>query len=490
MVKLRKKTVAAVLAVSLCVSGLGGGQSSSALSALVKKVTLNKGKATLYLGAGKKKASVKLKAKIKPAAAARAYVNWSSSAKKVASVSSKGVVKAKSPGKATITARVGRCRAVCKVTVKRAVKVKKITVSPKEITIKRGTSAFINVNVSPANARNKAVSFKSENKRIASVSKAGTVRGVNPGTTAITVSAKDGSGVSAAVVVKVISNSVKPTPSASPSAEPDPSPSVLPDASAEPTNSPDPSPSATPSASPNAGPTQQIIWVGPAKPPYTPQPTATPTPAPTATPEPLETLVPVEPEKDGSYSLPEDEDFVISDGESSISVDKEMIKQCSDMLEKLGSGVDILSKWETYEEFLKPGDEPLSITRNGCKAVLRNVDGALEAEITMEDGNELTEGSYKIRKADNGMFLVTGKDGIISSAKAMVSGDKYLLTGIEWSDDAPSILRMLGDDAVVDVPRRIISSGTGDKSVDFSSGSPKIIGLPEEMEIYKRVYKK
>ena len=49
---------------------------------------------------------------------------------------------------------------------------------------------------------------------------------------------------------------------------------------------------------------------------------------------------------------------------------------------------------------------------------------------------------------------------------------------------------MLGDDAVVDVPRRIISSGTGDKSVDFSSGSPKIIGLPEEMEIYKRVYKK
>ena len=72
MVKLRKKTVAAVLAVSLCVSGLGGGQSSSALSALVKKVTLNKGKATLYLGAGKKKATVKLKAKIKPAAAARA----------------------------------------------------------------------------------------------------------------------------------------------------------------------------------------------------------------------------------------------------------------------------------------------------------------------------------------------------------------------------------------------------------------------------------
>ena len=471
MVKLRKKTVAAVLAVSLCVSGLGGGQSSSALSALVKKVTLNKGKATLYLGAGKKKATVKLKAKIKPAAAARAYVNWSSSAKKIASVSSKGVVRAKSPGKATITARVGRCRAVCKVTVKRAVKVKKITVSPKEI-------------------RNKAVSFKSENKRIASVSKAGTVRGVNPGTTAITVSAKDGSGVTAVVVVKVISNSVKPSPSASPSAEPDPSPSVLPDASADPTNSPDPSPSATPSASPNAGPTQQIIWVGPAKPPYTPQPTASPTPAPTATPEPLETLVPVEPEKDGSYLLPEDEDFVISDGESSISIDKEMIKQCSDMLGKLDSGVDILSKWETYEEFLKPEDEPLSITRNGCKAVLRNVDGALEAEITMEDGNELTEGSYKIRKADNGMFLVTGKDGIISSAKAMVSGDKYLLTGVEWSDDAPSILWMLGDDAVIDVPRRIISSGKGDKSVDFSSGSPKIIGLPEEMEIYKRVYKK
>ena len=57
--------------------------------------------------------------------------------------------------------------------------------------------------------------------------------------------------------------------------------------------------------------------------------------------------------------------------------------------------------------------------------MLRNVDGTLEAEIAMEDGNELTQGSYKVRKADNGMFLVTGKDGIISSAKAMVSNTAF-----------------------------------------------------------------
>ena len=43
---------------------------------------------------------------------------------------------------------------------------------------------------------------------------------------------------------------------------------------------------------------------------------------------------------------------VISDGESSISIDKEMIKQCSDMLGKLDSGIDILSRWEKYGEAL------------------------------------------------------------------------------------------------------------------------------------------
>lgn len=74
-------------------------------------VKLNKKKATLYVGD-----SLKLKVK----GAKKAKVKWSSSKKKVAKVSTKGVVKALKPGKANITAKVGNKKLVCKVTVKKA----------------------------------------------------------------------------------------------------------------------------------------------------------------------------------------------------------------------------------------------------------------------------------------------------------------------------------------------------------------------------------
>ena len=54
-------------------------------------------------------------------------VKWSTSNKKVATVSSKGVVKGKKAGKATITAKVGKKKYKCKVKVTAA---KKVTTSP------------------------------------------------------------------------------------------------------------------------------------------------------------------------------------------------------------------------------------------------------------------------------------------------------------------------------------------------------------------------
>ena len=73
-----------------------------------KKVKLNKTKATIYRGR-----TIKLKVKNN-----KKKVKWKSSNKKIATVTKKGVVKAKNVGKATITATVRKKKYKCKITVK------------------------------------------------------------------------------------------------------------------------------------------------------------------------------------------------------------------------------------------------------------------------------------------------------------------------------------------------------------------------------------
>ena len=73
-------------------------------------------KATVVVGA-----TLKLTAKLSPTGAKTAYT-WTSSDKKVATVNSKGVVKALKAGKATITVKTANGKkATCKVTVRAAV---------------------------------------------------------------------------------------------------------------------------------------------------------------------------------------------------------------------------------------------------------------------------------------------------------------------------------------------------------------------------------
>ena len=83
-------------------SGNGGGKVSS------KKVSLNKTKVTLKKG---KKVKLKMKG-------TKEKVTWKSTKKKVATVTKKGVVKAKKAGKAKIRASVGGKIYTCVVKVK------------------------------------------------------------------------------------------------------------------------------------------------------------------------------------------------------------------------------------------------------------------------------------------------------------------------------------------------------------------------------------
>lgn len=100
-----KQGVAVLAAISLLITGtmVPGGASAKG------KIKLNKKKVTIKVG---QKVKLKLKNTKKK------KVTWKSSKKKVASVTKKGVVKGKKKGTAKITAKCGKKRYVCKVTVK------------------------------------------------------------------------------------------------------------------------------------------------------------------------------------------------------------------------------------------------------------------------------------------------------------------------------------------------------------------------------------
>ena len=122
---------------------------------------------------------------------------WASSNEKVAVVDQNGKITAKGKGKADVTVKVqnpGSETDVFVATVKVTVTQPVTSVKASSVTVYNGKTAKIKVTVSPSNASNKAVTYTSSNKKIATVTSAGVVKGVKPGTAYITVKAKDGSG--------------------------------------------------------------------------------------------------------------------------------------------------------------------------------------------------------------------------------------------------------------------------------------------------------
>ena len=121
----------------------------------VKSITLNRTKKVM-----KKGNAITLKATVGDSTATNKAVVWSSSNKKVATVSSKGVVKAKGYGKATITCLAmdgsGK-KATCKITVKRYVK--KITLNHTSLTLQYNKKYQLKADVTPANATNRKLKW-------------------------------------------------------------------------------------------------------------------------------------------------------------------------------------------------------------------------------------------------------------------------------------------------------------------------------------------
>ena len=151
---------------------------------------------------------LQLTATITPENASNKNIIWSSSHNTIASVSD-GKVTAKRAGTATITAKTedGDKTATCKITVKsKTVSVTGVSLDRTTAELIEGESLTLTATVTPSNATNKKIIWRSSNASIATVSN-GTVTAVKAGTATITATSEDG-GKTATCNITVLSANV------------------------------------------------------------------------------------------------------------------------------------------------------------------------------------------------------------------------------------------------------------------------------------------
>ena len=265
-----------VLAAALVVTST----SSVMLAEAAKAPKLNKKTITLRAGAKKQLKVKNLKKKQK--------VKWKSSKKKIATVSKKGLVRAKKIGITKIVAKVGKKKLVCHVRV-----------LPKKIVIRRPKPMPVATPVRVVTPKPTAIVQPSETTNvsptmdvtakptIAPTVKPTMVPTVKPTTApTATPTASPSSAPTAPARTTTPSSSAAPIvkPTASPSTAPTTKPTATPTQTAKPSASPIVTSAPTPSAAPQPSATPTATPA--VKPTATPtvKPTATPTAKPTATP--------------------------------------------------------------------------------------------------------------------------------------------------------------------------------------------------------------
>lgn len=153
----------------------------------VTDVTINKGK------------SYSLKATMSPSTTTD-KLTWSSSNTSVATVNSKGAVKAVGKGIATITAKTTSGKtATCKVTV--MVPAKSVKLSAKSCTLQTGAVYTLKATLNPTDSTDR-ITWSSSDLKIATVSDDGIIKAVVKGTATITVKATSGKQAKFKVIVK------------------------------------------------------------------------------------------------------------------------------------------------------------------------------------------------------------------------------------------------------------------------------------------------
>lgn len=173
-------------------------------------VVLNKTFATLNPG---KTDQLKITFVPDYASASVGAVTWKSSDEKIVTVDNTGKLTAKAVGKAVITATTADGNIMyCIVTVEN-IKVSKITLaSTTSNKIATGKKVTLKATVTPSDAYNKGVTWKSSNTKVATVSSTGVVttkKKMGGKTVTITATAKDGSGKKGTYKIYVMKGVVK-----------------------------------------------------------------------------------------------------------------------------------------------------------------------------------------------------------------------------------------------------------------------------------------
>lgn len=190
---IKKKVVAGLLIAAIVITGQIQAISVKAASVKVKsvKVTSDTGK-TAYVAKGKT-IQLKTDVSVTPAKSTNKKVTYKSNNKKIATVSSKGVVKGIKTGTTTIkvTSKSDKNKSA-KITVKVTTPVSKLTLNKSKLSLSKGKTQKLTVKYKPAKNICKTVKWTSSNKKVATVSDDGIVKAVGKGSAKITAQALDG----------------------------------------------------------------------------------------------------------------------------------------------------------------------------------------------------------------------------------------------------------------------------------------------------------
>ncbi len=145
-----------------------------------------------------------------PSYATDRSLTFSSSNKDVAEVTDSGLIIAKKTGKATITVKAGTS-AGKEIAVEVYTSVKSVTLDAASKTIEAGKTIQMTAKVEPADADNPALTWKSSNEKVATVSADGLVTGIAPGTAQITCTSVENPALSDKYTIRV-KESTEPAP--------------------------------------------------------------------------------------------------------------------------------------------------------------------------------------------------------------------------------------------------------------------------------------
>ena len=173
----------------------------------VTSISLNPSSVTLEIGESRT-----ITATVSPSNATNKDITWESYNTSVATVDQNGKITARGAGNTKVAATANDGSGIVKtidVTVNDAVVTPKdvyvtsISLNPSSVNLEVGESKNITATVSPSNATNKGVTWKSNNTLVATVDQNGRITAKGVGNTTVTATANDGSGIVATIDVTV-----------------------------------------------------------------------------------------------------------------------------------------------------------------------------------------------------------------------------------------------------------------------------------------------